>query len=53
VVQRRVKTGPNEGADVVVVSGLEAGDHVIVEGIQKVRSGQVVKEMIMPGPSGG
>jgi len=40
VVQRRVKTGPNEGADVVVVSGLEAGDRVIVEGIQKVRPGR-------------
>jgi len=51
VVQRRVKTGPNEGADVVVVSGLEAGDQVIVDGIQKVRPGQIVKAM--PLPAGG
>jgi membrane fusion protein, multidrug efflux system len=51
VVQRRVKTGPNEGADVVVVSGLEAGDKVIVDGIQKVRPGQIVKAM--PLPAGG
>jgi membrane fusion protein (multidrug efflux system) len=53
VVQRRVKTGPNEGADVVVVSGLEAGERVIVEGIQKVRPGQIVKDMVMPLPAGG
>jgi membrane fusion protein, multidrug efflux system len=53
VVQRRVKTGPNEGADVVVVSGLEAGDNVIVDGIQKVRPGQIVKETVVPRPAGG
>ncbi len=41
VVQRRVKTGPDEGTDTVVVSGLEAGDNVIIEGIQKVRPGWV------------
>jgi membrane fusion protein, multidrug efflux system len=53
VVQRRVKTGPNEGTDVVVVSGLEAGDNVIVDGIQKVRPGQIVKEPVVPRPAGG
>ena len=53
VVQRRVKTGPNEGTDVVVVSGLEAGDNVIVDGIQKVRPGQIVKETVVPRPAGG
>lgn len=53
VVQRRVKTGPNEGVDVVVVSGLEPGDNVIVDGIQKVRPGQVVKETVVPAATGG
>ena len=53
VVQRRVKTGPNEGVDVVVVSGLEPGDNVIVDGIQKVRPGQVVKETVVPAAAGG
>ncbi len=52
VVQRRVKTGPNLDTDVVVVSGLNAGDKVIVDGIQKVRPGQVVQETILP-PSAG
>lgn len=53
VVERRVKTGPNEGAGVVVVSGLEVGDHIIVDGIQKVRPGQIVKETVVPSPAGG
>ena len=53
VVERRVTTGPNEGAGVVVVSGLEAGDHIIVDGIQKVRPGQIVKETVVPSPAGG
>jgi membrane fusion protein (multidrug efflux system) len=53
VVERRVTTGPNEGAGVVVVSGLEAGDHIIVDGIQKVRPGQVVKETVAPPAAGG
>jgi hypothetical protein len=29
------------------VSGLEAGDNVIVDGIQKVRPGQIVKETVL------
>jgi membrane fusion protein (multidrug efflux system) len=53
VVQRRVKTGPNEGTDVVVVSGLELGDNVIVDGIQKVRPGQIVKATVIPQPTAG
>jgi membrane fusion protein (multidrug efflux system) len=39
---RRVKTGENSDTDVVIVSGLSAGDAVIVDGIQKVRPGQIV-----------
>lgn len=53
VVQRRVKTGPNDGLDVVIVSGLAAGDLVIVEGIQKVHPGQVVQEQVLTRPAGG
>ncbi len=39
---REVKLGPKSGDDVVVESGLEAGETVIVEGIQKVRPGMTV-----------
>jgi membrane fusion protein (multidrug efflux system) len=53
VVQRRVKTGPNDGLDVIIQSGLAVGDLVILEGIQKVRPGQVVQETVLTRPAGG
>lgn len=37
VAQHFIQTGSREGALLVVNSGLEAGDQVIVEGLQKVR----------------
>ncbi|MEQ9546200.1 MAG: efflux RND transporter periplasmic adaptor subunit [Marinobacter sp.] len=39
VIQRFITTGPRRGAMVVAESGLKAGERVIVEGLQKVRSG--------------
>ncbi|MBV8188782.1 MAG: efflux RND transporter periplasmic adaptor subunit [Alphaproteobacteria bacterium] len=53
VEQRRVQTGPNRGTDVVVTSGVKDGDKVIVDGIQKVRPGQVVQETVLPPMTGG
>ena len=52
VETRRLKTGPNIGADVVALSGLQEGDKVIVDGIQKVRPGQVVQETVLPPRNG-
>jgi len=40
---RRVKTGPVVGVNWAVESGLTVNEMVIVEGIQKVRPGQLVK----------
>jgi membrane fusion protein (multidrug efflux system) len=37
-----VKVGPRTGSDWVITSGLKAGDKVIVEGVQKVKSGAPV-----------
>ncbi|MFZ5780634.1 MAG: efflux RND transporter periplasmic adaptor subunit [Pseudomonadota bacterium] len=51
VVQRRVRTGANVGTDVLVESGLEVGDNVIVDGIQKVRPGQLVQEAMLSPPA--
>jgi len=48
VEQRRIQTGPNQATDVVVTSGLHEGENVIVDGIQKVRAGQVVQEAALP-----
>ena len=47
-VIRRVKTGGEMGANVVVESGLNAGEQVIVEGIQGVRPGAPVIASPMP-----
>ncbi len=47
--QRRITTGVEQGRNVVVTQGLKEGELVIVEGIQKVRPGQVVTATVVPG----
>ncbi len=42
VVNKPVSIGPEQGKDIVILDGLEAGDRVIVNGLQKVRPGQEV-----------
>jgi len=49
VEQRRITTGAEQGRDIVVTEGLKEGELVIVEGIQKVRPGQVVTTNVVPG----
>jgi RND family efflux transporter MFP subunit len=43
VQERRIETGGPIDADWVVTSGLSAGERVIVQGVQKVSPGQIVK----------
>jgi RND family efflux transporter MFP subunit len=43
VAVRRIKTGPVVGTKWAVESGLVVNERVIVEGVQKVRPGQIVK----------
>src|SRR5262245_36606881 len=50
VEQRRITTGVEQGRDIVVTDGLKDGELIIVEGIQKVRPGQVVASTLVPGP---
>ena len=52
VEQRRIQTGPNRDTEVVVTSGLREGENVIVDGIQKVRPGQVVQETALAAAGG-
>ncbi|MGE0258390.1 MAG: efflux RND transporter periplasmic adaptor subunit [Alphaproteobacteria bacterium] len=55
VEQRPVQLGRQIGQEYVVSKGLAAGENVIVQGVQKVRPGQVVNpQMARPGeaPSG-
>jgi membrane fusion protein (multidrug efflux system) len=42
VEQRRITTGVEEGRDIAVKDGLKEGELVIVDGIQKVHTGQTV-----------
>jgi membrane fusion protein, multidrug efflux system len=42
VAVRNIKIGRKVGEDFIVMSGLEEGDSVIIEGLQKVRPGQKV-----------
>lgn len=46
---RRVTTGPEAGSEATVTQGLKEGERVIVEGIQKVRPGQVVTASLAAG----
>jgi membrane fusion protein (multidrug efflux system) len=48
VEQRRITIGPDHGKDVEVANGLKEGEFVIVDGIQKVRPGQVVAATVAP-----
>jgi membrane fusion protein, multidrug efflux system len=52
VEQRRIQTGPNQDTDVVISSGLREGENVIVDGVQKVRPGQVVQETVLQAAGG-
>ena len=45
VVPLPIKTGAMSGADFIVTDGLKGGERVIVNGLQKVRPGAVVKPM--------
>lgn len=47
VVMRPVKTGQRKDAEIAVTDGLNTGESIIVEGIQKVRPGAEVKPVPM------
>lgn len=51
VEQRRIETGQAFAGELVVKSGLDPDEQVIVEGIQKVRPGLVVEPKIAPRPN--
>jgi membrane fusion protein (multidrug efflux system) len=43
VTFKKVELGPATGSDYVVTAGLSPGERVVVEGLQKIRDGMVVK----------
>ena len=52
VETKRVTTGEAVNTDIAIASGLQEGDAVIVDGVQKVRPGQVVAATVMPASDG-
>ena len=50
---RVVQTGQNIGDRILVTQGLQAGDQVIVAGLQKIRAGAVVKAVEKNTPTSG
>lgn len=48
VSTRPIQTGPSEGPDTAVVSGLQAGERVITDGVDRIREGAKV-EVTEPG----
>jgi membrane fusion protein (multidrug efflux system) len=49
---KRVTTGEAVNTQIAISSGLAVGDQVIVDGIQKVRPGQVVDATVIPAGAG-
>jgi membrane fusion protein (multidrug efflux system) len=49
---KRIATGEAVNTEIAVVSGLQVGDRVIVDGVQKVRPGQTVRATVVA-PSDG
>jgi len=52
VAFRNVKVGPKDGSLWVIDEGLNPGDRVVVEGLQKVREGALVAPKPMPAEGG-
>jgi membrane fusion protein (multidrug efflux system) len=52
VETKRVTTGEAVNTDIAIASGLQEGDAVIVDGVQKVRPGQVVTDTVIPASDG-
>lgn len=50
VEYRAIKAGPQQGDLRTIVSGIKAGEHVMVEGMQRVRAGAEVNPKLVPMP---
>jgi multidrug efflux system membrane fusion protein len=48
VTQRPVKTGPAEGQDTAIESGVKVGERVVTDGVDRIREGAKV-DVIVPG----
>jgi membrane fusion protein (multidrug efflux system) len=52
-VQKKVKTGQVVGPDIIIKSGINAGDRVVVDGLQSLHDGAPITTANKVGPGGG
>jgi len=52
-VQKKVQTGQVIGADIIIKSGIKAGDRIIVDGLQSLHDGVRITTANKVGPGGG
>jgi len=52
-VQKKVQTGQVIGADIIIKSGIKAGDRVIIDGLQSLHDGVRITTANKVGPGGG
>jgi membrane fusion protein (multidrug efflux system) len=53
VVRQPVTTGGFSGPDWIITEGLQGGERVVIEGLQKIRPGMVVKPTLAQAPAAG
>jgi membrane fusion protein (multidrug efflux system) len=51
VRQQRVELGSQLGSNIIVRNGLQAGDKIVVEGVQNLRQGSVITTTPIPAPT--
>jgi membrane fusion protein (multidrug efflux system) len=52
-VQKKVKTGQVVGPNIVIKGGIEAGDRIVVDGLQSLHDGTRITTANKVGPGGG
>jgi multidrug efflux system membrane fusion protein len=52
VSKRDIVTGPGNGKNTVITSGLKPGDQVVIDGVDRLRDGAKVKVVEGPAPAG-
>jgi len=52
VIQRRVTVGQSSKTVASITHGLQLGESVVVDGLQRIRLGEVVKPVLAPPPDG-
>jgi membrane fusion protein (multidrug efflux system) len=52
-VQKKVMPGQTVGADVIIKTGIKAGDRIVVDGLQSLHDGSLITTKNKVPPAGG